>query len=76
MQSYFKTYLAYYKTKLDNILRDEIDVSLVLYDEVEYFRKWHDPLFAYPYIQRKNMITNKKFKINVNTDGDYEYFKT
>ena len=60
MQAYFKTYTEFYTSKLDNMLRDEIDVSLVLYDEVEYFRPWSHPLFSYPYIQRKNILLNSK----------------
>ena len=56
MQAYFKIYVQFYTDKLEAILRDEIDVSLVLYDEVEYFRPWSHSLFSYPYIQRKNIL--------------------
>ena len=75
MQAYFKTYAEFYIKTLDDVLRDEIEVSLVLYDEVEYFRPWSHPLFSYPYIQRKNIILKSNLQISIAEDGDYKLWK-
>ena len=47
-QAYYKKFQEFY-FKLVNVKLTGYDVGLILYDEVEYFKDWDDPLFNYPF---------------------------
>ena len=39
----------------------KVDYDLVVYDEIELFRSHSDPMFNYPYQDRKSVLTKKTF---------------
>ena len=39
-----------------------MDIELLVFDEAEYFHDYDDPLFNYPYINRKQIL--ESFKMN------------
>ena len=43
-------------------------MNFVLYDEYEYFKKAGDPLFFYPFVQRKTYIN----RFNVDLEDFYD----
>jgi len=52
------------------------EFELVVYDEVEFFRKHTSDLFDYPYQRRKNKIGSYTFAFNdEDDDGGYTYVK-
>jgi hypothetical protein len=52
-----------------------IQFDLIVYDEVEYFRRAGDKLFAYPYQPRMTVVDN--FKVNFTKDAvDYDFHMT
>ena len=55
MFEYYTSFKQFWNRKLDNILKS-YETSLVVNDEVEYFKPWHHDEFNYPYIPRKTMI--------------------
>ena len=56
--SAFGQNLLYFYKYLDSILFKKIDYELVIYDEIEKFRKHHDPKFNYPYDTRKSKLNS------------------
>lgn len=50
-------------------------MELVVYDEVQYFRKWDSELFEYPYIDRKNKENTFKLSF-IKENVDYPYLHT
>jgi len=49
----------------------QLEIELLVYDEIEYFRKYDDPEFNYPFSRRKNKIGQYTFNIEAVEDGDY-----
>ena len=52
------------------------DFDLVVYDEIEYFRDYKNPLFNYPYQKRKNKVQSFSFSADpdrIADDGAYDY---
>ena len=58
-----------------NGLFSEFEFELVIYDEVEYFKKYTNPEFDYPYQKRKTKLGTFSFNILIDEDTyDYNYF--
>jgi hypothetical protein len=63
-----------------NELFSEFEFELVIYDEVEYFKKYTDPDFFYPYQLRKTILGTFSFSILIDDDQNsatfynYNYF--
>ena len=60
-----------FEDHFDKTLQDKMnlfDIDLVIYDETEFFKDWNDPLFNYPFTNRKSLI--QRFKFNL-TNHDY-----
>lgn len=52
------------------------DFDLVIYDEIEFFRKYTSDLFDYPYQKRKNKLSSFSFSADpnrVDSSGAYDY---
>ena len=54
----FDQNLIYFYEYLNSFLFQKIDFELVIYDEIEKFRKHHDPNFNYPYDARKSKLNS------------------
>ena len=69
-QENFSSFEAYI-----NDLFSEFEYELVVYDEVEYFKKYTHPEFYYPYQRRKTKVGTYSLNITLDRDTyDYEYF--
>ncbi len=44
---------------------EKFDMEVVVYDEVEKFRKYDDDEFSYPYQKRKNNLGTIKFSYDM-----------
>ena len=67
LQTEYSTYI--------NELMQSFKIELVLYDEVEYFKKHDDPQFNYPYERRKNKLNSYTLNLDMNEEtSNYEYF--
>lgn len=62
-----------YREYIDALF-SEIEFELVLYDEVEYFKKYDNSEFDYPYSKRKTKLGSFSFNITISADYDYSYF--
>lgn len=52
------------------------DFDLVVYDEIEYFRDFKNPMFNYPFQQRKNKLSTLGFSSDpgrIDPRGNYFY---
>lgn len=57
-----------------NDLFTEFEFELVVYDEVEYFKKYNNPEFFYPYQRRKTKIGTFSFNILINEVSDSQNY--
>lgn len=51
-------------------LFDKYGMEIVVYDEVEKFRQYSNPLFEYPFEKRKNFLQSVPFAIDVPVSAD------
>ena len=68
---YHYTFYQDYMYGLINEILSKYEVSLVIYDETEYFRDYNDVLFKYPYVPQKTILHN--FNFNVDPINTYDY---
>ena len=58
-----------------NSLFKAFEFELVAYDEVEYFKKYNNPEFNYPYQMRKTKLGTFAFDILIDEETyDYNYY--
>jgi hypothetical protein len=60
--------------KLNSEFFQNLEFQLVVYDEVEYFKKYNNPEFNYPFQKRKTILGSYNFDIAIPLDYDYSYF--
>ena len=70
---YYGQFQLWYFSQISSKLK-EFDVELVIYDEMEHFRQWNNPLFPYPYSLRKNVLNSYKFNFDNKDETNYYYF--
>jgi hypothetical protein len=75
MNSFYTAFADYFEGKINGLLRAN-EISLVIYDETEYFRDWYDDNFPYPFVGRKNILSNNRYSVDLQNTGDYGYKKT
>lgn len=51
-----------------------MQIEMAVYDETEYFRDSSDPLFNYPYADRKQIIGKYKLKFDANITNDVKFY--
>jgi hypothetical protein len=55
-------------------LFEAFEFELVIYDEQEYFKKYNDDEFFYPYQRRKTKLGTFSFYTIIDETYDYDYF--
>lgn len=63
-----------FKSEIQDLM-NEFQIELIIYDEVELFRDYHDPNFQYPFQKRKEVVSQVNFQIqpNIDIDENYQY---
>lgn len=70
----FQTNIVAYKNHVNNLF-GAFEFELVMYDEQEYFKKYNDDDFFYPYQPRRTKLGTFSFNILINEDTySYNYF--
>jgi hypothetical protein len=70
----FKDAFSGFETHINNLF-SEFEYELVMYDEVEYFKKYTHPEFYYPFQKRKTKMGTFTLDITLDKDTyDYDYY--
>ena len=70
----FQSNIVAYKNHVNNLF-GAFEFELVMYDEQEYFKKYNDDDFFYPYQPRRTKLGTFSFNILINEETySYNYF--
>ena len=70
----FGNYMTDYRERL-NVIFTKYNIDMIVYDEMDSFKDSKDPLYDYPFEDRKNKISYYSFNIyfTVENLGSYTY---
>ena len=68
-REYFLAFEEYYVKQLDAKL-ETFDLQLIVYDEIEYFQRYDNIRFNYPYTDRKSELRTYKFSMGLTKDDE------
>lgn len=55
MNAYYSFYKTYYREAIKAMV-NTVNIELITYDETEHFHNYNDPLFNYPFADRKSIL--------------------